>query len=144
MAGRSLGADLNLLLLFCVAFIPFPTGVLAEARIDQPDESTALVFYAATFFVTGLIFNLLWRYPAKRAPWLLAPDAHPREVATITAASPMVRQPTSSPRSSAGSSYPGADSAGANRRSLSRPGGAWRSGGAVAIQEPVFRCSSSA
>jgi uncharacterized membrane protein len=73
----------NLLLLFCVAFIPFPTAVLA-AHIDQPDESTAVVFYAATFVVTAIAFNLLWRYPTKHAPWLLEPDADPRVIASIT------------------------------------------------------------
>ncbi|HET9661480.1 MAG TPA: TMEM175 family protein [Thermomicrobiales bacterium] len=73
----------NLLLLFCVAFIPFPTAVLA-AHIDQPDESTAVVFYAGAFVVTAIAFNLLWRYPVKRAPWLLEPDADPRAIASIT------------------------------------------------------------
>jgi uncharacterized membrane protein len=73
----------NLLLLFCVAFIPFPTAVLA-AHIDQPEEATAVVFYAATFVVTAIAFNLLWRYPTQHAPWLLEPDADPGVIASIT------------------------------------------------------------
>lgn len=73
----------NLLLLCCVAFLPFPTAVLA-AHIGKPDESTAIVFYAATFVVTSIVFNLLWRYPARRAPWLLEPDVDPRVIASIT------------------------------------------------------------
>jgi uncharacterized membrane protein len=73
----------NLLLLFCVAFIPFPTAVLA-AHIDQPDESTAVVFYAGAFVVTALTFNLLWRYPTQRAPWLLEASADPRVITSIT------------------------------------------------------------
>jgi uncharacterized membrane protein len=73
----------NLLLLCCVAFIPFPTAVLA-AHIDQPDESTAVVFYAASFVITAIAFNLQWRYATKRAPWLLEPDADPRVIASIT------------------------------------------------------------
>jgi uncharacterized membrane protein len=73
----------NLLLLFCVAFIPFPTAVLA-AHIDQPDESTAVVFYAAAFVVTAIMFNLQWRYPTQHATWLLEPNADPRVIASIT------------------------------------------------------------
>ena len=73
----------NLLLLLTVSFIPFPTAVLA-AHIDQPDESTAVVFYAGVFVVTAIAFNLLWRYPTQHAPWLLEPDANPRVIASIT------------------------------------------------------------
>ena len=73
----------NVLLLFCVAFLPFPTAVLA-AHIDQPDESTAVVFYAGSFVVTALAFNLLWRYPTQHASGLLEPDTDPRIIASIT------------------------------------------------------------
>ncbi len=74
---------INLALLLCVAFIPFPTAVLAE-HIDQPDERAAVVFYAGVFLVTAVVFNVLWRYPTSRAPWLLEPDADEQAMATIS------------------------------------------------------------
>ena len=74
---------INLALLLCISFIPFPTALLAE-HITHPDERTATVLYAAVFFVTALVFNALWRYPTRRAPWLLEPDADQRAIATIT------------------------------------------------------------
>jgi uncharacterized membrane protein len=74
---------INLALLLCIAFIPFPTALLAE-HITHPDERTATVFYALVFFVTALVFNLLWRYPTRRAPWLLRQDVDQRDIDTIT------------------------------------------------------------
>lgn len=74
---------INLMLLLCIAFIPFPTALLAE-HITHPDERTATVFYALVFFVTACVFNALWRYPTRRATWLLDPDADKEEIAAIT------------------------------------------------------------
>lgn len=74
---------INLMLLLCISFIPFPTALLAE-HITHPDERTATVFYSGVFFVTACVFNLLWRYPTRRATWLLEPDADPRAIAAIT------------------------------------------------------------
>jgi uncharacterized membrane protein len=74
---------LNLLLLLCIAFIPFPTAVLAE-HIEQPDESAATVFYAGVFVITAVVFNLLWRYLTRWAPALLKPDANQQAIARIT------------------------------------------------------------
>ena len=54
---------LNLLLLLCVALIPFPTAVLAE-HIEQPDESAATVFYAGVFVVTALFSTCSGAIPA--------------------------------------------------------------------------------
>ena len=74
---------INLALLLCISFIPFPTALLAE-HITHPDERAATMLYAAVFFVTSLVFQVLWRYPTRRAPWLLVPDADPKAIATIT------------------------------------------------------------
>lgn len=63
---------LNLLLLMCIAFIPFPTGVLSEYG-----NRTATIFYAVTIAVTGLLSGALWWYAA----WhdrLIDPALHPR------------------------------------------------------------------
>lgn len=48
---------LNLLLLFVIAFIPFPTAVLGEMG-----NRTATIFYAATMAAVGLVMALIWWY----------------------------------------------------------------------------------
>lgn len=57
---------LNVLFLMLIAFIPFPTRLLAQ-EINQPDLSeakAAAVAYGVTLTVTAVLFNLLWRYAA--------------------------------------------------------------------------------
>ena len=49
---------LNLLFLMCVAFIPFPTGVLG----DHDGSRGAIVFYAAAIGLTGAVLALMWQY----------------------------------------------------------------------------------
>ena len=52
----------NLLLLLTVAFLPFPTTVLADhLRHGGGDQRTATVFYSATFIVIAIGFQLLWQ-----------------------------------------------------------------------------------
>lgn len=48
---------LNLLVLLCIAFVPFPTAVLGEYS-----GSVATIFYALTMVVTGFASTLLWWY----------------------------------------------------------------------------------
>ncbi len=50
---------INLLLLMCIAFIPFPTGV-----ISQHIGRTATIFYALMMIVTGLLSGAVWWYAA--------------------------------------------------------------------------------
>ena len=52
------------LFLLCVAFIPFPTAVLAE-YLGAPAQRTAVVFYGATFTVTAVLYYFLWSYPTR-------------------------------------------------------------------------------
>jgi uncharacterized membrane protein len=66
--------------LLCVAFVPFPTRVLA-ANVRGSGGSAAAVFYGAVLVVTALFFNLIWQYGRRR---LLRPDADPRLVLAIT------------------------------------------------------------
>jgi uncharacterized membrane protein len=54
---------LNGFLLLTVTFIPFPTNVIAE-YIREPEARTASVFYAGTFLLMAIAFNLVWRYAA--------------------------------------------------------------------------------
>jgi uncharacterized membrane protein len=51
----------NLLALMCIAFIPFPTGVISESG-----SRTATIFYALTMTVTGLLSGVIWWYAAWR------------------------------------------------------------------------------
>ena len=74
---------LNLMLLMCIAFVPFPTGVAAEfARSDQ-DRRAAALLYGITLTTTAIFFNSLWLY-ASRGGRLLAANADRREVSGIT------------------------------------------------------------
>jgi uncharacterized membrane protein len=66
---------LNLLLLMTAAFLPFPTGVPAEAIDASHDaERTAVVFYGATALVIELLLQTAVRYAASR-PALVFDDA---------------------------------------------------------------------
>jgi uncharacterized membrane protein len=74
---------LNVALLMGIAFLPFPTAVLAEYLPDPLGRRTAVALYSATLVGIALAFNAVWWY----AVWderLLA-DGHDREaVRTIS------------------------------------------------------------
>ena len=53
---------LNLLILLCISFIPFPTAVLADNLQDSAHRQTATLFYGGTYTVTAVFFVLLWLY----------------------------------------------------------------------------------
>jgi uncharacterized membrane protein len=64
---------LNLLLLLCISFVPFPTAVLAEYLRDDDNAMAATLAYGGTFAVTAVVFNLLWLYVATHRDMI---DAH--------------------------------------------------------------------
>ncbi|MEZ4869502.1 MAG: TMEM175 family protein [Caldilineaceae bacterium] len=64
---------LNMLLLMCIAFIPFPTSVLSEYG-----NRTATIFYALTMTVTGLVSWTIGFYATQRNR-LTAPALSPQE-----------------------------------------------------------------
>jgi uncharacterized membrane protein len=69
-------------LLMCVAFVPYPTAIVAEF-IRGSDREAAALFYGITLTTTAVFFNALWRY----AVWnnrLIARDADPSVVKGIT------------------------------------------------------------
>ena len=56
---------LNILFLMCVAFIPFPTALLAQyLQGSVAERTTAGAVYAGTLAVTAAFFTLLWVYAA--------------------------------------------------------------------------------
>jgi uncharacterized membrane protein len=63
--------QLNLLLLFCIAALPFPTSVLAR----QGDLAVADILYAGLGIAIGLVSALLWRHAV--TAHLLAPSVTP-------------------------------------------------------------------
>jgi uncharacterized membrane protein len=72
---------LNVLFLMFVAFIPFPTRLLA-VYINSPEAKAASVAFGVTLTVTAICFNLLWRYAANGRR-LLRADADERTVQGI-------------------------------------------------------------
>lgn len=56
---------LNVLLLANIAFLPFPTSVLAQTLSNNGDIRIATFFYGFSVFIGGIFFNLIWRYATK-------------------------------------------------------------------------------
>jgi uncharacterized membrane protein len=72
---------LNTVLLLIVAFLPFPTRLVAQF-LDAPGEQTAVYAYDATFVVMSIVYNSWWRY-ASRGRRLIAdgvPDSRIRAI----------------------------------------------------------------
>jgi uncharacterized membrane protein len=73
---------LNVFFLLAVAFLPFPTRVLAN-NLRAGDAKTAAVFYGLTSIAMSIGFLAVWLY-CSRFGRLLAADADPRTVSGIT------------------------------------------------------------
>jgi uncharacterized membrane protein len=74
---------INVTFLMFVAFIPFPTGVVASTLRHGDLESAALL-YGATLTLTAIMFSALWFYAALSNGRLLRQDADPRVVSGIS------------------------------------------------------------
>jgi uncharacterized membrane protein len=72
---------LNILLLMLIAFVPFPTRVVAEHAKSPDDRQAAALLYGSTMTITAILFFSVWYYGSRR---LLRPDADRREVSGIT------------------------------------------------------------
>ncbi len=57
---------INLLLLMAVAFLPFPTRLVAEAIDATQAERAAVLFYGATLFAVSALFTVMGRYLVSR------------------------------------------------------------------------------
>ena len=73
---------LNLLLLMCIAFVPFPTNLIADHIRDNGLRAAALT-YGVTLTATAVCFALFWFYAA-RDRRLIAHDADPKLVSGIS------------------------------------------------------------
>jgi uncharacterized membrane protein len=72
---------LNILLLMLIAFVPFPTRVVADHARLGDDRQAAAFLYGITMTMTAIAFFAVWIYGSRR---LLRPDADRREVTGIT------------------------------------------------------------
>jgi uncharacterized membrane protein len=78
---------LNLLLLMVVAFLPFPTALVAEAIDSSSAERTAVLFYGATLFVISVLLTSLVRYAGSH-PDLIEEEGRDEVVALAAQSSP--------------------------------------------------------
>jgi TMEM175 potassium channel family protein len=72
---------INIFLLMLIAFLPFPTRVVAEFARSDDDRRAAALLYGTTMTITAIFFFLLWHYGSRR---VLRADADPRVVSGIT------------------------------------------------------------
>ncbi|WP_395295036.1 TMEM175 family protein [Kitasatospora hibisci] len=73
---------LNLVLMLAVAFLPFPTKLLAEYIREGDAERVATTFYGLSLLVTSALLSLFWRYAVHRG--LVRRDADEGEVQVVT------------------------------------------------------------
>ena len=73
---------INLLLLMCIAFVPFPTRLIAEHFHDDGLRAAA-VSYGVTLTATAVCFGSFWFYAA-RGGRLIAENADPEIISGIS------------------------------------------------------------
>jgi uncharacterized membrane protein len=79
---------INLLLLMAVAFLPYPTRLVAEAIRSDSAERPAVIFYGLNLLVISALFSALWG-SVVRDRKLLKPEVSEAEVrAILVAATP--------------------------------------------------------
>ena len=69
----------NLLLLMAVAFLPFPTKLMAEAIHDTGAARAAAIFYGAALLAISLLVRLMWA-SAVRDRRVLRPDMSEKDI----------------------------------------------------------------
>jgi uncharacterized membrane protein len=53
---------LNVLFLLPVAFVPYPTALVADHILEPQGQTTAVLVYGAVSVLIALMFNVLWAY----------------------------------------------------------------------------------
>jgi uncharacterized membrane protein len=76
---------LNLILLMTVAFLPFPTRLVAESIQNHAGERPAVLLYSGTFVFMAVVYNVWWRY-ASHGRRLIREDVPDSTVRAITRA----------------------------------------------------------
>lgn len=56
---------INLILLMCIAFIPYSTALIGNYGKLQP----VIVFYGLSLTITGIVYNVLWFYVVRQYFW---------------------------------------------------------------------------
>lgn len=74
---------IHVFFLMCIAFVPFPTAVLAEHLRDPGSRRVAVAAYSATLVVIALAYNAVWWY-AVAGGRLLDAKADPLAVRSIS------------------------------------------------------------
>ena len=74
---------LNLLFLMVVAFVPYPTALVAKYLASETGRSIAVMFYGGVMTVFALTYNALWWY-ASAGGRLLVSDVDPPAVRRVT------------------------------------------------------------
>lgn len=74
---------INLILLMLVAFLPFPTSLLADAIHQTHAERGAVVFYGLNLLAISFAISILWRHIASHRE-LLKPEVSDAEVHRIS------------------------------------------------------------
>jgi uncharacterized membrane protein len=75
-------AMINIVFLMFVAFVPYPTGVLAQRLGSGVDALGGTLLYGGTMVAIAIMFNAIWRYASARDGHLLvglSPEARRAE-----------------------------------------------------------------
>jgi uncharacterized membrane protein len=64
-------AMINVVFLMFIAFVPFPTAVLAQRLGSQVDALGATLLYGGTMVAIAIMFNAIWRYASGHEGHLL-------------------------------------------------------------------------
>jgi uncharacterized membrane protein len=75
--SNSTFAMINVGFLMLIAFIPFPTDVLAQRIGSGVDAVGATLLYGGTMVGVAIMFNAIWRYASARDGHLLSTGASP-------------------------------------------------------------------
>ena len=73
---------LNLLLLMVVAFLPYPTELLAYYIDHETDERVAVTFYGGCLVACALLISVIWRYAVSAG--LVRGDAAREDIRTLS------------------------------------------------------------